>query len=154
MIICKEQELQVLEKIEKMVSELGDDSYVAAAFEGCFDMARTNIQNDCGCSLKQEVDSYAMKLADSEKVREAAERKASDIATSYQELASRYDRLERNFSMISDQYRDAYDSWRKHSQKETEYFNLYKESQKEVEDIQRENQKLKAMLFDYMMKDR
>lgn len=35
----KQQERDTLEKIRKMVEQLGPDSYLATAFEGCFDLA-------------------------------------------------------------------------------------------------------------------
>lgn len=38
MIATKEEERQVLEKIKKMVAELGENSYLAAAFTGSFEM--------------------------------------------------------------------------------------------------------------------
>ena len=57
MITTKEQERKALDKIRKIIAELGDDSYVAAAFEGCFEVAEQNIDNDWACSLKQQVES-------------------------------------------------------------------------------------------------
>ena len=42
----KQQERDTLEKIRKMVEQLGPDSYLATAFEGCFDLAAENIDND------------------------------------------------------------------------------------------------------------
>ena len=39
MAATKEQERKVLEQIRKMVEELGTDSYIAMAFEGCFEIA-------------------------------------------------------------------------------------------------------------------
>lgn len=35
----KEQERKALEKIRKIVEELGENSYVGTAFEGCFEIA-------------------------------------------------------------------------------------------------------------------
>jgi DNA repair exonuclease SbcCD ATPase subunit len=48
----KKQELEVLEKIRKMVDELGDidDSYLGITFEGIFEIAKLNIENDWGCN--------------------------------------------------------------------------------------------------------
>ena len=50
----KEQERKALAKIRKIVEELGEDSYVATAFEGCFEKAEENIENDWAGSWKQE----------------------------------------------------------------------------------------------------
>lgn len=53
MITTKEQERKALEKIRKIVADLGENSYVGTAFEGCFEIAEENIDNDFACSMKQ-----------------------------------------------------------------------------------------------------
>lgn len=53
MVTTKEQERKALEKIRKIVEELGADSYIGTAFEGCFEIAEENIENDFACSMKQ-----------------------------------------------------------------------------------------------------
>lgn len=57
MTVTKEQERKALDKICKIIAELGDDSYVATAFEGCFEVAEQNIDNDWAYSFKQQVES-------------------------------------------------------------------------------------------------
>ena len=49
----KEQERKALAQIRKKVEGLGTDSYIAKAFEGCFEIAEENIKNDYACSMKQ-----------------------------------------------------------------------------------------------------
>lgn len=53
----KEQERKALEKIKKIVEELGESSYIGMAFEGCFEIAEENIENDFGCSMKQRAET-------------------------------------------------------------------------------------------------
>ena len=53
----KEQERKALDKIKKIVDELGAGSYIATAFEGCFEIAESNIENDFACSMKQRAES-------------------------------------------------------------------------------------------------
>lgn len=53
----KEQERKALEKIRKIVEELGEGSYVGTAFEGCFEIAEENIANDWACSMKQKAEA-------------------------------------------------------------------------------------------------
>ena len=48
----KRQERAALEKIRKIVDELGPDSYIATAFDGCFKDAEANIENDWALSMK------------------------------------------------------------------------------------------------------
>lgn len=57
MAATKEQERKALEKIRKIVEELGEDSYIGTAFEGCFEVAEENIENDFACSMKQRAES-------------------------------------------------------------------------------------------------
>ena len=57
----KEQERKALEQIRKIFESLGEDSYVATAFEGCFEIAEENINNDFACSMKQRVDAAEKK---------------------------------------------------------------------------------------------
>lgn len=52
----KEQERKALAQIRKIVDGLGEDSYIGMAFEGCFEIAAENIENDFGCSMKQRAD--------------------------------------------------------------------------------------------------
>ena len=65
----KDQERETLEKIKAMVAELGPQSYLATAFEGCFEDAETNIENDFAFSMKSRVDT--------------AEEKARELGSQY-----------------------------------------------------------------------
>lgn len=57
----KEMERKALEKIRKIVADLGENSYIGKAFEGCFEIAETNIDNDFWCSMKEQVESAGKK---------------------------------------------------------------------------------------------
>lgn len=90
----KEQELKALEKIRQIVKDLGPDSYIGTAFEGCFEIAEENIENDFACSMKQRVEAMVIensrlrdtikeletKLAESEKDYEATHEAAHIIS--------------------------------------------------------------------------
>lgn len=62
----KQQERDTLEKIRKMVEQLGPDSYLATAFEGCFDLAAENIDNDWACSMADRARNAEKRVADLE----------------------------------------------------------------------------------------
>ena len=47
----KEQERAALKKIRKIVADLGEGSYLSYAFDGCFDIAEQNIENDFSISM-------------------------------------------------------------------------------------------------------
>lgn len=51
----KEQERKALEKIRKIVEDLGEQSYINTAFAGCFDIAEQNIEYDAAFSLQEEL---------------------------------------------------------------------------------------------------
>lgn len=61
-MVTKEQEQKVLDKIEEMVQELGDDSYLGMSFRGFFPIARLNIINDWGICLAEEMETLREKL--------------------------------------------------------------------------------------------
>lgn len=56
MIATKEQERNALEKIKKMVAELGENSYLASAFTGAFELAEQNINDDAGYTTQYYID--------------------------------------------------------------------------------------------------
>lgn len=90
----KQQELEALKKIREIVAELGPYSYVATAFEGCFEDAADNIENDWALSMKARwqnadkklneangtIEELRTKLAESEKDYETAHVTAQQIA--------------------------------------------------------------------------
>lgn len=61
-MVSKEQERKALEQIKKIVEGLGNDSYIAVAFEGCFEIAEENIENDFGCSMAQSLRDAECKI--------------------------------------------------------------------------------------------
>ena len=58
----KEQERKALEKIRKIIAELGADSYIGIAFDGCIEDAEENIENDWACSMKERVETLERNL--------------------------------------------------------------------------------------------
>lgn len=57
MTATKDMERKTLEKIRQMVEELGADSYLAAAFDGVYEIAEQNIENDWGCTTREYIDA-------------------------------------------------------------------------------------------------
>lgn len=63
MMATKEQERKTLERIKKMVEEIGGaESYIGMAFEGCFELAERNIDEDAGYSYKSDAESISRQL--------------------------------------------------------------------------------------------
>ena len=63
-IATKEQERKALEQIRKIVEGLGENSYIATAFEGCFEIAEQNIEFDAAFSMKGQRDIEAQRAID------------------------------------------------------------------------------------------
>ena len=103
----KEQEFQTLEKIKKLVADLGEDSYIGFAFEGCFEVAEENIKNDFACNAMDRAagraKDAAIKVLDEER---AAAKKAADEAN---------DQIEH----LKTQLADIKAMWRKDQEEET-----------------------------------
>ena len=49
----KEQERAAVEKIRKIIEELGENSYVGFAMEGVLELAEENIREDTAYSMKK-----------------------------------------------------------------------------------------------------
>lgn len=62
----KEQERKALESIHAIIATLGPNSYLATAFEGCFEIAEENIDNDWACSMKQKAENAETKRIEAE----------------------------------------------------------------------------------------
>lgn len=65
-LASKRNERETLEIIRQMVADLGPQSYLATAFEGCFEIAEQNIEYDFGDSTKGRVESAERKVKELE----------------------------------------------------------------------------------------
>jgi len=99
--ITKEDERKALAKIKAIVDGLGEDSYVATAFEGCFEIAEENIANDWACSYKQKAESeekYAKKLElDNRDLRLSIKKIKEEHSTETTALKEQIKRFEASF---------------------------------------------------------
>ncbi len=82
--VSKEEERKALDKIRKIVSDLGPGSYLEATFRGCFDLAESNIDNDFMISFKDSNDHIS---ADRDRLaKDLAD--AKEVVIEYQERLS------------------------------------------------------------------
>lgn len=93
----KEQERKALEQIRKIVAGLGENSYIATAFEGCFEIAEQNIDNDFACSMKQR---WEKAEADSEYFNDVANHEAAEV----QRLEKKIEQLKKELATANDQF--------------------------------------------------
>lgn len=75
----KEQERETMEKIKAMVAELGPQSYLKTAFDGVFEIAEMNIDDDAAYNFPGRVDDLEKRLKEMGSVYNAAKRDA-DVA--------------------------------------------------------------------------
>ena len=137
----KEQERKALARIRKIVAELGEDSYIATAFDGAWEIAEENIENDFGNSTKFYVDKY--NGTDSRAV--AAENKIRELTAE-----AEYQRSEAEFAKNGLAEREA-DIMKMSEKNDGLRIELLEEKQKN-EAIELEIMKLKAKLYDLITK--
>jgi len=89
----KDQERKALASIKKIVEGLGPQSYIATAFEGCFEDAEQNIENDFACSMKGRYEAEHEKAVHNEGIATAAclmvnaeKQKVADLQGQIEEL--------------------------------------------------------------------
>ncbi len=146
--MTKAEERKALEQIKAIVEALGNDSYIGMAFDGCFEIAAENIENDWGCSLKKDVEdledeveyfkeqynSMKEKMArlkeKKDNLREALEAKVSDLEQRNENQAWMIDNGTKLIREKNDKL------W---------------EAENRIEKLEMENMKLKAKLYDLMM---
>ena len=134
----KEQELKALEKIKKIVEELGEDSYIGMALDGCFEIAEDNINNDFAFSMKQrwqsaekETEKFSLRLKERDNQIEQLKKEIKGLESDREELAQKCESLSEN---------------------NTKLWNQYRECQERAELAEMEIIKLKAKLYDLICK--
>lgn len=141
----KEQERKALEQIRKIVEGLGEDSYVGKAFEGCFELAEDNINNDFWMSMKER--------------KEAAEFAEDELRLKIGEKLEQIKSLEMKIKNLE----DATLAYSKDAEKHIEIINCLKASsikywndlqaaETKLDEKEDEIIRLKAKLYDLMAK--
>ena len=62
-MVTKEQEREILKNIRLAMAGADPEGYIAAAFDGCCDLAESNIENDFCISYRQELQAEQEKSA-------------------------------------------------------------------------------------------
>lgn len=139
----KQQEREALAKIRKIVEGLGADSYVATAFEGCFEIAEENIENDFACSMKQRYD-----MADAEAVK--AQQAHYEAQQRIKALESQVASYEASIKNLQEQVEHTAEIAKWNGDQVTEARTSAGEAQRRAETAEAEVIRLKAKLYDYM----
>lgn len=144
----KQQERDTLEKIQKTVEMLGPDSYLATAFDGCFDLAAENIENDWARSMADRVRRAEKRaaeledeLAESVKDYEAAHAAAHEIAA----------QKDAEIEQLRAQLKQSQETARWNGQRCDEEATAAGEAQRRAEAAETEVIQLKAKLYDLLV---
>lgn len=137
----KEQERKALARIRKIVAELGEDSYLATAFDGAWEIAEENIENDFANSTKFYVDKY--NGTDSRAV--AAENKIRELTAEVEFQKGEAEFHRKAYVEKNKDYNGA-------CEKIEELVKARQDAEERVEALELETMKLKAKLYDLMMK--
>lgn len=127
----KDQERKALEKIEKIIAELGNDSYVGKAFEGCAEIARQNIDYDFMQSMR---DRY---FSEQERANEEAVKKAQltkELETLRELLKQKEECYGADYEKIVKEYEEYRQRAEADKQKEDDDFQRMKEQRDEAVD--------------------
>lgn len=131
-----------------MVEMLGPDSYLATAFDGCFDLAAENIENDWACSMADRVRRAEKRaaeledeLAESVKDYEAAHAAAHEIAA----------QKDAEIEQLRAQLKQSQETARWKGQRCDEEATAAGEAQRRAEAAETEVIQLKAKLYDLLV---
>lgn len=146
------EERKALEQIKAIVEKLGgNNSYIGMAFEGCFEIAAENIENDWGMSMKDRaesaekstqgwIDRFESMKSKRDELKKALDVEQARASVAEAKVADLEQRNANQAQMIDDGtklIREKSDSlW---------------EAENRVEKLEMENMKLKAKLYDLMM---
>lgn len=119
----KQQERDALAEIQKIVETLGPDSYLAIAFEGCFDDARENIENDFALSMNGR----------------------------WQDAEQKVETLKAQVTELKDQLKQIQETARRNGQRCDEEATAAGEAQRRAEAAEAEVIQLKAKLYDLLV---
>lgn len=143
----KEQERKALEKIRKIVAELGENSYIGTAFAGCFEDAEQNIEYDAAYSSLGRAEA-------AEKKELEAREKLAQMEAENKKLTRKLEEAERHYELEANAHQ-------KELHDRCEWAKAYNEASGKLElaEIKIEEQsleimKLKAKLFDLMFNDK
>lgn len=140
----KDQERKALEQIRKIVAGLGEESYIGKAFEGCFEIAQDNIDNDFWNSQKESIKNMHKNL-------DSATSKLYNKTEELIEMKKRAEAAENHYNMTQ----KTADSWcaKYHEANDMakENWNRFREQENKVEALELELVKLKAKLYDMMV---
>ena len=147
----KNDERNALAEIRRIVDSLGPDSYIGTAFEGCWEIASDNIENDFADSMKERWESaredaahyhhacvdLTARVDDLNRALDCAEEENASLRSEIGSASEERGALHEENSIL------------RRSLDETEFSSREKDA--EIESLREEIVHLKARLYDYMV---
>lgn len=144
MAATKDMERKTLEKIKQMVEELGADSYLKAAFDGVYEIAEQNIENDWGCTTREYVEA-------SFKVEEKARKEREEIAKQIENLKRELETKAQN--EIAELEKKHREEIQRQKAERLGLENVISNHKANIHDREMTIMELKAKLYDYMARE-
>lgn len=141
----KEQERKALARIRKIVAELGEDSYLATAFDGTWELAESNIENDFANSTRWYIDQY-------HKACEQSAENSINLTNKVKELTAEVEFQKGEAEFHKKAYVEKNKDYNGACEKIEELVKARKDAEERVEALELETMKLKAKLYDLMTK--
>ena len=135
MIATKEQERNTLAKIKKMVAELGENSYLASAFTGAFELAEQNIDNDFGFTTQEYIDMATKADATEKRLNEELTKTKAMLAA------------------VQEAHRATSENFDTTSERANKYAHEIDDLKANLKSANHEIVTLKARLYDYMTRE-
>ena len=150
----KEQERKALEKIKAIVEGLGENSYIGTAFEGCFEIAEGNIENDFACSMKQQRDAAEVELANADNNYKVLKSELSRVKIDNDRLVKEKEVLNELVTETTNKYTDKNRELSEVLKKIAEGNHKIEEMKQRAAEKDYEITKLKARLYDLLLTDK
>lgn len=139
----KDQERKALAQIKKIIEELGENSYIGTAFEGCLDDAEQNIENDFGLSMNGRWQDAEQKVKRLNADLTVANAMIEQLRQQNEQLSGRIEHHHKNYEILL-QKTEGY------KQSSLENWNKFREQEDRADALEQEIIKLKAKLYDMM----
>lgn len=144
----KAEERKALEQIKKIVEGLGgSNSYIGMALEGCFEIAESNIENDFGCSMQEQVRAMETSRNDWMARCKYMELEHKKVVQELEAAKDNADALSKRCVESAEEYHNRINEVQRLEREKTAATN-------KAEALELENMKLKARLYDLMMADK
>ena len=136
--MTKAEESKLLEKIADLIEQAGDDSYIGKAFEGCYLIAKENIDNVFMDSWKDRAERRQSEML---KCREMADQYKEELDAAKLKNKTLLGEMESMASRLNEENEIRVKIW-----------NNFREQEDKAEGLEQEVIKLKAKLYDLICK--